>query len=314
MKKMLILRKFGTLVQAVWVTGIATALLTGCRNEGIEFAVRGQTSAEEVGLKIAVIGDFDRDDGAHAHVDNLGLRYQQTGSLLYSAFSIRNEGAVPIEFYLPRPLAETAQVALSALMVALIPWKYPADRLDGPPPAANHEYFQTARTWFHEVHTEWVFASGAHEEVRAPKLGQVSRQDFLRLRPGETATLRVHLKMDDESRLVAPQSSTQRAPEFLVHLAPDAPPTSVFASGLYTSHLEGWFVRLPLVPRMVVRRTDRDEYTHLYFENSILQALQAPHALPFHARTIVSISNGIRHSIPPEQAEQHFERLPIFVE
>jgi hypothetical protein len=307
---MQIIKKFGVLVQAVIV---ATTLLTGCRKDGIEFAVRGQTSAEEFGLKVEVVGDFDRDDGAHAHVDNLGLRYQQTGSLLYSAFSIRNEGAVPIEFYLPSTVTEAVQVELTALMVALVPWKYPVDILQ-PPPAVNHEFFQTARTLFHAVQMEWVFASGAHEEVRAPKLGQVSRLDFLRLRPGETATLRIRLKMDDESRLVAPQPSTQRTPEYLVHLAPDVPPAPIYSIGLYASHLECWFVRLALIPSMVVRRTDQDEYTQLYFENSSLQALQAPHALPVHARTFVSTSNGFLHSIPPEQAEQHFERLPIFVE
>jgi hypothetical protein len=305
--------KFGACFQAVVMTGGAIALPTGCREGAVERSIHGQASAEQLGLRLEAVGDFDRNDGSSAAPDNLGKRYQETGRLLYSAFSIRNDGDAPIGIYLNPPISEVSGLELAALMSLVFPWNHPIRFDQGNGPLPESEYFQVARASFYVADTEWFLASGGRQKVRLLTSPTPTRGDFFHLRPGELATLRLHLKLRDESSLVPGLSQNAAGAGFLEFLAPESPDDGDLRL-LRVSYFEQWFSQLKLSPSLIVHRLDRDEMTNLYLDHAFLQGVNRSHAHSSRSRSFIQDGGGILHRIPPEQASRCFDRLPIFAQ
>jgi hypothetical protein len=311
--------KFGAWFQAVVMTGGAIApFLAGCRDGSIEQVIHGRASAEELGLRLEPVGDFDRNDGSSAAPDNLGRRYQETGRLLYSAFSIHNEGNAPIGVYIRPPAPEVSGLELTALLSTYFPWDYPIrfDQGNGPIPESAH--FQVTHASFYVADAEWFLASGGYEKVRSLVSPTPTRGEFFHLRPGESATLRLHLKLKDETNLVPSLLQKLGSPDFLEFLAPESPQDGDLRP-LRTFFFEQWFSQLSLSPSLVVHRLDRDEMTNLFLDQAFLQGVNRHHALPYQARSPIrnggaTLGGGTLRPIPPEQASRRFERLPVFTQ
>ncbi len=198
---------------AAWGMGFWAMLLAGCQPSGVELQVKEEVNAERVGLQITPIYDFVPEGVLATHPNQVGRAYAEAGELHFRVVRLTNTSEREIELYPDLPGGDDSRVSLEQRLVSFCPRSLPHCTLnlgETFPAAVNdpRELVVIYTADFRVSEATLSFSSGGVDALEKTNRWAIGKG--ARLRPGESAEIRVRLRLRDETPLLLPRTVDPR--------------------------------------------------------------------------------------------------------